>query len=202
MSYSEMAADVLSFIETQNLSQPVILGHSMGGKVAMALAQENRDKIAKLIVADIAPVSYKHSHDNFISAMKQVDFDQVRSRKEVDLQLRRDIPSAPIRQFLLQNLTKTGSQYKWRINLEAIEKNLPKLLDYNTEGESNVETLFVGGSLSDYIQPAYHVAIQRLFPSSSIQIIDQAGHWLHAEKPREFVDLVQNFLKPSQNLSG
>ena len=201
MSYYEMAADVLGFIESQKLSQPVILGHSMGGKVAMALAQGNEETIAKLIVADIAPVSYEHSHDNFISAMKLIDFNQVKSRKDVDLQLQQNISSGPIRQFLLQNLIKIDSQYKWRINLEAIEKNLPKLLDYNIEVESNVETLFIGGSLSDYITPSHHADIQRLFPASSIEMIDQAGHWLHAEKPQEFVDSVRRFLIPSQDLT-
>lgn len=201
MSYSEMAGDVQRFIETHKLIQPAIVGHSMGGKVAMALAQATEAMIAKLIIADISPVPYTHSHDNFISAMKQVNFDQVTSRKDVDLQLQRDIPSAPIRQFLQQNLTRIDDQYRWRINLEAIEENLPKLLDYNIAGKSDVETLFIGGSLSDYISPAHHADIQRLFPNSSIQTIDQAGHWLHAEKPREFVDLVQRFLKPS-DLTG
>ncbi len=194
MSYVEMAGDVARFIKTHQIQDPVVLGHSMGGKTAMALAQKRLVAIQKLVVADIAPVRYGHSHEEFVTAMQHVDLDQVRSRQDVDRQLGQDIANPQVRQFLLQNLTRDDTGYRWRINLAAIAENMPQLLDYRCKEVSNVETLFIAGSLSHYITNDHHQIIRQLFPSAYIESIEGAGHWLHAEQPARFLELVQHFL--------
>ncbi len=194
MSYVEMAGDVAKFIKSHQIHNPVLLGHSMGGKTAMTLAQKHLVAIQKLIIADIAPVPYQHSHEEFVTAMQHVDFDQVRSRQDVDRQLAQDIANQQVRQFLLQNLTRDDSGYRWRINLTAIAENMPQLLDYRCKEISNVESLFIAGSLSHYITTDHHHIIRQLFPSAYIESIEGAGHWLHAEQPARFVELVKHFL--------
>ena len=194
MSYIEMAGDVARFIKTHEIQNPIVLGHSMGGKTAMALAQKRLAAISKLIIADIAPVPYRHSHEEFVTAMQHVDFDQVTSRQDVDRQLGQDIANSQVRQFLLQNLARDGGKYRWRINLDAIAENMSQLLDYRIKEVSNVEALFIAGSLSHYITDDHHHGIRQLFPSAYIESIAGAGHWLHAEQPVRFINLVQHFL--------
>nr|XP_061809741.1 protein ABHD11-like [Nerophis lumbriciformis] len=189
-----MAADVVRLIKIQKISSPAILGHSMGGKTAMTLVQKNLASVSKLIVADIAPVRYTHSHEEFVSAMQCVDFGQVASRGDVDNQLTKDIANSQVRQFLLQNLKRESDGYSWRINLGAIAENMSELLDYRCKEVCNVETLFVAGALSYYITATHHSTIRHLFPSAYIESISNAGHWLHAEQPAQFVELVNSFL--------
>ncbi len=194
MTYPEMAADVAGFIKRHNLFRPAIIGHSMGGKTTMALAQNHLAAVSKLVIADIAPVRYDHSHDEFVTAMRNIDFSQVNSRGDVDKQLSQDIANTQVRQFLLQNLEKEDDRYQWRINLDAIAVNMPALLDYRETGVCNAETLFIAGSLSAYISRDYHHRMRQLFPSAYIESIADAGHWLHAEQPEKFVTMVRHFL--------
>ena len=195
MTYTEMAADIARFIRNQRLNMPALLGHSMGGKVAMSLAQSGIVGIARLIVADIAPVSYRHSHQEFVTAMQRVDFSQVSSRREVDTQLANSIANDQVRQFLLQNLVRDEGKYRWRLNLRAIQENMSQLLGYYDKEVSHVDTLFIGGSLSQYITPQHHGEIRKRFPSAYIETVEQAGHWLHAEQPEKFAGLVNHFLR-------
>jgi len=177
-----------------NLVMPVVLGHSMGGKTAMTLGQTGIVGISRLIVVDIAPVRYQHSHEEFVDAMKRVDFTQVRSRSSVDSQLANSIANPQVRQFLLQNLVKDEDGYRWRINLKAVEENMSELLGYYNNDECHVDTLFISGSLSHYITPQHHADIRKRFPSAYIETIEQAGHWVHAEQPKKFANLVNSFL--------
>lgn len=194
MNYRNMAIDVAWFIEQHGLVAPALLGHSMGGKTVMALVQMKLTTIRKLIVADIAPVSYQHSHQEFIDIMQSVDFPAVNSRSDVDKILAQSIAEPPVRQFLLQNLVRDQGTYRWRINIEAIEDNMPSLLDYPLIDPCNCEALFISGANSTYITEESSRAIGRIFPLSRTEIIDNAGHWLHAEQPERFVSLTQEFL--------
>ncbi|MGB5706165.1 MAG: alpha/beta fold hydrolase [Arenicellales bacterium] len=198
MQYRQMAADVAQLIDRYNLERPAIIGHSMGGKTAMAMAQLGLTQLDKLVIADIAPVPYSHTHEGFVNAMQAVDLARVKSRNEVESRLKETIQEAGIRQFLLQNLKRGENGYLWRINLTAIQSNMSDLLDYGIDQVSDIEALFIAGEKSNYIEPGMHQAIRHLFPNSQIQTINNTGHWLHAEQPARFIDIVKAFLiKPS-----
>lgn len=194
MQYPQIAADVAQLIEHYNLERPAIIGHSMGGKTAMAMAQLGLAHMDRLVIADIAPVPYSHTHEGFVNAMQAIDLARVSSRNEVESRLSETIPEPGIRQFLLQNLKRGENGYWWRINLTAIQSNMSDLLDYNIDQVSDIETLFIAGGKSNYIEPGMHRAIRHLFPNSQIQTINNAGHWLHAEQPAQFIEIVKAFL--------
>ncbi len=194
MQYAEMANDVACLIEQRGFSGTTILGHSMGGKTAMALVQTGMTELHKLIVADIAPVPYQHSHSEFVKAMTAVNFTEVRARKDVEKQLEVEISDPMIRQFLMQNLMRQQNRFQWRINLDAIAENMEFLLGYDHKQSSDTDTLFIAGGNSGYIVPDVYPEISRLFPLSKIVTIDNAGHWLHAEQPEKFIKLVWEFI--------
>ncbi len=197
MNYSAMADDVLRLIEKENLEQPTLLGHSMGGKVAMVAAMTEPDAIGSLVVADIAPVSYGHSHDPYVEAMQSLDLSTVQRRGEADVALSVAIHDKGVRGFLLHNLVFEDEGPRWRLNLEAIASNMVSLTDFPippTEGGFSGPSMFIVGAKSDYVRPDHHAAIRQFFPASSILMIPDAGHWLHAEKPAEFIQTVTEFL--------
>ncbi len=204
MDYPSMAGDVLAYMDEQGIDKACLLGHSMGGKVAMQIALQAPERVEKLIVADIAPVSYKAGHDAILEGMKQVDLTGVRSRRDADKQLAEFVEAAGVRQFLLMNLermpnekqSKDGPLYRWRLNLEAIDACYAKLAAAPEAGTPYMgPVLFLKGADSAYIQEKHREEIDRLFPEAKVRIIEGAGHWLHAEKTDTFVALCQQFLK-------
>jgi pimeloyl-ACP methyl ester carboxylesterase len=194
MCYPDMAADVAATLDAAGIRQPVLLGHSMGGKTAMALAQLRLAPLAGLIVADIAPVPYRHDHDEFIQAMERLDLSRVNSRGDADRQMADSVDEPGIRQFLLQNLVRDGETYRWRINIGAIRRNLPRLLDWDLSEPSEIAALFIAGEQSDYVSREGRDAIRRMYPGAVIETMAGAGHWLHAEQPRRFSTLVGDYL--------
>lgn len=196
MSYPEMAADVLRFLDDRGFSRAAVLGHSMGGKTAMALALAHPDRVERLIVADIAPVTYTHTHAPFVAAMKAARLDGLTRRGEVEAQLVDAVPEAPLRSFLLQNLVLEQGAFRWRINLDAIGANMDHLIGFpDLDGATyGGPALFIGGTASDYITAASEPAIHRHFPKARVAMIPGAGHWVHAERPEEFTGLVEGFL--------
>lgn len=197
MNYAVMADDVLRLIEAEGLETPVILGHSMGGKVAMLAALMKPDAVGALVVADIAPVAYGHSHDSYIDAMRAIDLSKVTRRGDADAALADAVSEAGLRGFLLHNLVFDEQGARWRLNLDAIAKNMEALTDFPVPPANEFfsgPSLFVVGANSDYVQPAHHAAIREYFPAASILVLAGAGHWLHAEKPAEFIETVVEFL--------
>ncbi len=194
MSYLDMAQDLVAFIHDNHLDKPHLIGHSMGGKTVMTCLQHCQPEVGKCVVVDIAPAYYSHDHDELIDALKKLDLESIHSRNDADQMLAMDIASAPIRQFLLQNLIRTGGGFAWRINLEAITNNRDLLFGYPDGHVSDAEILFVRGSNSDYILPGHYEMIARQFPNSSIKTMANAGHWLHAEKPGELTEWLFEFL--------
>ena len=197
MTYAAMADDILGLIDAEKLERPVVLGHSMGGKAAMVAALADPDAIGALIVADIAPVAYGHSHDSFVDAMRAVDLSTVQRRGDADGLLAEAVPEAGIRGFLLHNLVLEESGARWRLNLEAIADNMAALIDFplpEAGGVFSGPSMFAVGAKSDYVRPDHHAAIRQYFPNASILMIADAGHWLHAEKPAEFIGTVTEFL--------
>ena len=194
MSYPAMARDVVQFMLDNHLQGSAVIGHSMGGKTAMMLAQEQNIELAKLLVVDIAPVTYRYTHLDMIDAMQAIDFTTVTSRKQIDDLLSVRIPDPATRQFLTQNLKKDGDYYSWRINLDAIRQNMYSLISYENDLTSPVDALFVAGSNSNYIGHEYHSEVFKRFPGARIETIENSGHWLHAEQPARFIALCNSFL--------
>ena len=196
-SYEVMAQDVLEYCKFNQLQDIVLLGHSMGGKIAMQLACEYPDLVQKLIVADIGPKHYPPHHQQILTALNAVNFDLKPSRQEVDDIISKYISDFGTKQFLLKSLYwKEPGQLAFRFNLEVFNKKienigqpLPEDLHYDKP------CLFIRGSVSNYILNEDVQAIERQFPLMELKTIEGAGHWLHAENPKLFYDFVFEYLK-------
>ncbi len=197
MNYTALANDIADFMNQNWIYNANIIGHSMGGKIAMQLALDFPELVHKLVVVDIAPKKYVGNHQPLFDAMLQLDLKSLKNRKEADLLLKSKIPNDSIRLFLLKNLTrnKTGG-YRWKPNLKSIVNNYNHILD-SIEGDfpSDVPTLFIKGSNSDYINKTDETQIKSLFPHSNIKVIEGAGHWVHAEKPKQLTKMIEDFFE-------
>ena len=197
MNYSVMAADVAALLETLGLENCRVLGHSMGGKVAMTLAIQQPALLARMIVADIAPVAYHHDYDDLIEPILALDLDHFASRTQIDHALRPHIPEDQLRAFLLQNLARDEGGWSWRVNWQAIQREMESLTGFDslpTNWSTDLPTLFIRGAKSDYVGSAEIDVIRRHFSNAEIATIEGAGHWLHAEQPAEFARLALDFL--------
>ena len=193
-TYGDMAGDLARVIENGGDSANV-LGHSMGGKAAMMLALSRPELVEKLVVADIAPVGYSHSQLDKITAMQAVDLSVVERRRDADEQLVELVKDPSLRSFLLQSLTLGEGGASWKLNLDALGAAMADVIGFpDVDATFEGEVLFLHGGNSDYVQPAHHDHILSLFPNASFEMIEGAGHWLHAEKPREFEAAVRGFL--------
>jgi esterase len=198
MDYGEMAEDVHASLSARGYEPYALLGHSMGGKVAMMAALQHPGTVERLIVADIAPVSYPMRHLGEVEAMRRLDLTGIQRRSQADVALASAIPDAAERAFLLQNLIFDNGGARWRLNLEAIEQQMPALVDFPEIPAGRTydgPALFLAGGRSDYVQTAYEAAIRRFFPNAEIARIVKAGHWLHAEQPAEFLAIIKRFLR-------
>ncbi len=197
MTYSEMTEDIYQLLNECGLEQASLIGHSMGGKVAMAFALNHQIVIKNLIVLDIAPVSYRREYMHLIEALLRLPVDEIKNRKQADEYLIADIPETSLRQFLLQNLVHDGNGFRWRINLGVIKTSLEYITGF-PEAESgtihNGPVLFLRGENSDYISSENFPDIEKYFPMASIHAIKNAGHWLHAEQPQAVLDKITSFL--------
>lgn len=193
-SYADMAADLAEVIENHRSPLDVV-GHSMGGKAAMVLALSRPDLVRRLIVADIAPVAYSHSQVQFIDAMKALDLQGLSSRGEADKRFAEHVEDAGIRAFLLQSLDLKSDPVKWRLNLDVLEAEMPKIVGFpEVTGTFDRPTFFLSGKDSDYVPPEHRGTIKQHFPKAKFARIPGAGHWLHADKPREFEAAMRAFL--------
>ncbi len=196
-SYELMAEDLHDFMDGQGIRTATILGHSMGGKVAMYFAQEYYAMVEKLVIVDIAPKTYKGNHDTILKALLDFPLGQIESRQEAENFLRSRINEESTVQFLLKNLSreKEGG-YRWKMNLEVIVKHYQEILGY-TLGEDILyegPTLFVRGETSNYIELDEFPLYKRLFPTAELVNIAGAGHWVHAEQPAAFLQAIEAFL--------
>ena len=195
MDYETMASDVANFIQQHSLKKPILVGHSMGGKTVMKMLLNNLVPVSKAIVLDIAPVGYAHDHLELLDAMRNTSIRDAANRSDVDQLLARSIEDPSLRAFLAQNAVRSGDGFQWRVNLNSIHTNMSKLLDFDRKDKvSSTPTLFLGGGESDYMLPKYHQEIRTAFPKAQIDMLDGAGHWLHAEKPTELIERMSGFL--------
>lgn len=198
MGYTAMAADLRRLMDALDLPSALVLGHSMGGKAAMTLALESPARVRALVVVDIAPIRYRHqTHQPLITAMRGLDLGKARSRADADAALAAEIPNPVLRQFLLTNLQRGADGYGWRIPLDILADQLPRLEDFPPlDGRYEAPTLFLHGAESDYVPNAAQGAIRRYFPEAELLALSGAGHWLHAEQPQRFADALRRFLSP------
>jgi pimeloyl-ACP methyl ester carboxylesterase len=190
--YAALAADLTEVIAAQGPMADV-LGHSMGGKAAMVLALTRPDLVRRLVVGDIAPVSYTHDQSHLISAMRDVDLTRVTRRSEADKLLAETVEEAGVRAFLLQSLDIEGR--RWRLNLDVLEAEMPQILGWpGIGGRADGPTLFLTGSTSRYVLPEHETKILALFPAARFVSVTGAGHWLHADRPEEVASAIQSFL--------
>jgi esterase len=192
-TYSAMSDDVLSYIEHNQLSQVRLLGHSMGGKVAMQLALNHPDKIKQIIVADIAPITYEHHHHDVFNGFNAVKLDEITSRHDADCQMQPHIIEKDVRSFILKNLIKKESGYAWRCNLSVLIDQYGEVLKGQQGPAFNKPVLFIKGGDSPYIDDSHTDAILGLFPKAQVRVITGTSHWLHAQKPQVFSALAKRF---------
>ena len=193
VAYSSMIAET---IKTANIHNPHIVGHSLGGKMAMAMALNNMLQIRSLVVADIAPVAYPPRHDAVFTALNQVALDNIQNRADVKAIFEKALQDEGTRQFLLKSLKQKEDKWHWAFNLSLLARDYPKLIDWPFASlSSSVPTLFIKGSDSQYIQSSMQSAIISSFPKAKAHIIEGAGHWLHAQKPAVFNRVVARFLQ-------
>lgn len=204
MTYPAMAAAVAE--EIAALGAPVtVLGHSMGGKVAMCLALTRPDLVARLMVIDIAPVPYRHGYSHLIHALLAAPVAGATRRSEIDAGLAGAIPDPALRGFLLQNLERGEDGYRWRPNLAGLDRAMADILDFpvfaeGTRYQGPVRVL--AGARSDYVRDNGRAAIARLFPRARIENVDGAGHWLHAERPDVVIAALRGLLAETERASS
>lgn len=195
MDYPTMAQDIVEVMQHLAINRGVVLGHSMGGKIAMELALTKPDLVEKLIIADISPVEYPAHHSEIIAGLKAIDLSIIKQRKDADAQLAQYVDNIGVRQFLLGNLSSKNGQYYFKCNIENIDANYTNIMKtYQGNNTYPGPTLFIKGANSDYILPEHRAEILRLFPASQARIIQGAGHWLHAEKTMAFNRSIESFL--------
>jgi len=198
MNYSMMAADVVATLDARNIGQCVLLGHSMGGKVAMELACSYPHRVERLIIVDIAPRAYPPHHQKLIDAMLSINLQQLEKRSDAEAKLKEVEEDAGVRAFLLKSLERErqDKEYSWRFDLQAIADNYEFLAAaVDLEKPFAGQTLFIKGALSDYLENTDRDLIGQFFPNTGLKVIDAAGHWPHAEKPTVFDHLLLNFLE-------
>ncbi len=198
MDYATMAEDVAEFIDALDVKNISLLGHSMGGKVAMRLAFDSPSLIDSLIIADIAPVSYEHDFDELIDAMLKLDLPSISRRSDADATLQSSISSPHIRAFLLHNLNFDSSSkvYTWRPNLEVLLKAMPEITQFSLSDADTFSkpALFIHGANSNYVTAAGEKIILQHFSDATFEKLENAGHWLHAEQPQAFIKSCEAFL--------
>jgi esterase len=192
--YPAMMDDLLEMFVDMQIESPVMLGHSMGGKLAMHLAAEYPEMLHKLVVVDISPgtVLARQAHFAILRAMRMIDFDNLRSRKEVETALARHIPEQAIRLFILKNLVRISpDRFAWRLHLEAIEKQIDGVMEGIPESVVLPHpALFIRGGNSDYITGSDLPVIAKIFPNHRLVTIPEAGHWVHADQYERFMEIL------------
>lgn len=193
MDYSTQALDVLETLEALGLQETAVLGHSMGGKVGMALALAAPARVSRLLVADISPVPYPPNFRTIAAAMQALPLTPGLTRADADAALEAAMPHEAARLFLLQNL-RFGAAPAWRIGLDDIVAGLPDIEGWQAEGRYEGPVLSLGGERSDYVMPEHRPAFRTRFPAVRFSTLHGAGHWLHADAPEAFLTAVHGFM--------
>lgn len=193
-TYQLMAADLVELLDELGVDEFDLIGHSVGGKVAMEFSKHYPDYLRKLVVVDIAPRRYDDDHSHIFKRLLAIDLSQYTRRSQVDQAIQTSIPNKAVRQFLLMNLTVEDGQLMWRINLQALFNNYPNLLQSVCENSViDINSCFIRGGQSKYVLASDRLLIESSFPNSELFTIESAGHWVHAEAPAEFLAKITEF---------
>lgn len=198
MDYRAMAADLVALLDGEGIARAHLVGHSMGGKAAMWLALSAPERVGSLVVVDIAPVTYASRHGALVSALAALPLAQLTDRRAADAWLAQTIHSVAVRGYLLQNLVHDrAGGWRWRVNLEVLARSLDHILGFPAAADLQFPgpVLFLYGSRSDYVTGAGLPRIRALFPLARLRTIANAGHWVYADQPEEFLAAVSGFLK-------
>lgn len=197
-NYQSMLQDLTDFINDNKINNPIILGHSMGGKIAMHYALENPSKVNKLIIVDVSLRNYtkKTHHIALVNAMLSIDFSIAKTRTDIEKQLLPEISDKRIRNFLMKNIKrKNKDSYEWKINMESINNNIDLIYEgINIESVFDGPTIFIRGGISTYISEDDYPKIKKHFPNSKIHTIENASHWVQVDAPKQFVSIIDDFL--------
>lgn len=193
-SLSQMAEEVLGWMDQQDLERVDLVGHSLGGKVAMEIAIRHPTRVRKLVVMDIAPVKYPPHHNQVFAGLQSMDTQAITSRSAADAHLLQYVPELAVRSFLLKNLIKNGEGFAWRFNLPVVARDYPELIGANSQGEFGGDVFFLKGGDSDYITEVHRDPILSRFPKATFKVVENTGHWLHADKPVIVAKLIKTFL--------
>jgi pimeloyl-ACP methyl ester carboxylesterase len=195
-SYTILADDLQYFMESHWIYKAHIIGHSMGGKTAMQFALQYPDMVDKLIVLDIAPKDYKGGHEVILETLESIDLTKIQDRKEAESFMLARIPDFGTRQFLLKNLTRNEktAAFEWKMNLVVLQREYDAILANVDDGIYDGDTLFVRGQKSDYIIDAEIPNIKAKFPNMQLETIENAGHWVHADQPKQLLEIIQRYL--------
>ncbi|XP_057377201.1 protein ABHD11-like [Daphnia carinata] len=203
LDYEVLSEDLVKLMEDLQIPKAIMVGHSMGGRAMMKLALNKPSLVDKLVIVDISPVNVSPGAKlmtEFLTLMEDINLgDQLKratARKIVDEQLQVVVKDSLLRQFLLTNLVEDNGKFRWRVNLKSIIQNLPNIIGHFPSKDEifTGPTLFIVGEKSDYVKPADHNAIRTIFPSAEFQYITDAGHWVHAEKPAQFLEIFLKFI--------
>ncbi len=200
--YLQVADRVAGLLDADD---PVALvGHSLGGKVAMVLALRHPELVERLCVVDVSPVAYDHlsEFEGYVAAMRGLDLGSLSRRDDADAALAEDVPNATVRAFLLQNLRREGDGWRWQVNLDVLGSGLPVIGGWPEDQLAGTPpyrgpVLWVAGARSDYVTPASAEAMDRWFPTNRLVRVKDAGHWVHSEQPAVFLEVLRRFLEPA-----
>lgn len=191
----QMAHAVWQWMEDIGLANSAVVGHSLGGKVAMEISLAHPSQVSGLVVIDIAPVAYPPRHQDVFAGLNAIEPTQLSSRADAETLMSAHVEDGAVRSFLLKNLVKGDTGFSWRMNLADIQREYPHLIDENRpDAAFRAPVLFLKGGESDYIRPDHHQAIVRRFPAAQFKVVAGTGHWLHAEKPELTATLIRKFL--------
>ncbi|MBN24049.1 MAG: alpha/beta hydrolase [Alteromonadaceae bacterium] len=196
-SFPAYAQSVIHLLSTLEITKIHLVGHSLGGKIAMQMALSQPDLITTLTVLDIAPVTYEPRHENVFKSLLSVNLTEIDDRKDADKQMSEFVSEASVRQFLLKSLYQDNDSghWHWRFNLALLDRDYPILSKgIDSEQKFSKPVLFLKGEKSDYLKASYTKQTTELFPDSRVRVISSVGHWLHAEKPSECAKHIRTFL--------
>ena len=194
-SYQHYAHLLVTLLDELDIRQPSLIGHSMGGKVAMTIALENPHRITRLVLLDITPVAYQPRHTDVFEGLNNIELTSISERRQADEILANTIDEQGVRQFLLKSLYQADGAWHWRFNIELLYRDYSKLSEAIVSSQPYERpTLFIKGERSDYLKAEYRNAVLALFPNSTSKIVGGTGHWLHAEKPAICGRMITEFL--------
>mgnify|MGYP001430701847 FL=1 len=194
--YDLMCKDLLNYIKHHNIDNPILIGHSMGGKTAMNFSLIHPKLVSKLIVLDTSPRGYPVLHQNIIDSLKEIDLSVFVTRKEIDIELRKSVNQQGLRNFLLKNIYRMNDgNLNFRFNLQSLSQNIGKIgQKIESETQFTREVIFIKGETSDYINESDKVMINNLFPNAKFYKIPNAGHWLHVDNPIDFISILLSLI--------